>query len=332
MKAHEKYRKNLALHAFGELSEAERAALEAHLGGCAGCRAELEQLQALRRAAPSRPAWEPDEATLQTLRNRVSREIRRPANHSAGFLGQLLNFLQPAPLLRVGLAAALFIIGFFLGRQGASSKPGDSETLLQDLLTASGQVQSRNSEINPLLASVERIEYDSQTGKIRIFYTTLNDIELRGNLLHQTGEDAAVRQLLREALLEEQNPAVRLHAVKAVESLAEQNAPLEGEIIAALAMLLEKEQNPGVRLKVLRALKHAMPHPDLKFALLGILLNDPNPALRIEALQTLASGKLSAEDLNILKKIARQDSNSYVRSLAGQALEKAEKAPAAANI
>lgn len=332
MKAHEKYRKNLALHAFGELNEAERAELEAHLAGCAECRAELEQLRALRRAAPAQPAWEPDEAALQSLRNRVSREIRRRAHKSTGFGGQLLNFLQPAPLLRIGLAAALFIIGFFLGRQGLPSKPGDADAVLQELLTASGQVQSGNSAVNPLLASVERIEYDSQTGKIRIFYTTLNDIELRGNLLRQTGDDAAIRQLLREALLEEQNPAVRLHAVKAVTSLAEQNAPLGGDIIEALAMLLEKEQNPGVRLRVLRALKHAAPDPALKITLLRILLDDPNPALRIEALEALLSGELSAEDLNILKKVARQDSNSYVRSLAGQALDKAEKAPAPANI
>lgn len=332
MKAHEKYRKNLALHAFGELNEAERTELEAHLSGCAECRAELEQLQALRRAAAARPSWGPDEATLQSLRNKVSRQIRRREPQPTGFLRQWWNFLQPAPLLRIGLAAALFIIGFFLGRQGLTSKPGNTEAVLQDLLTASGQIQSGNSAVNPLLASVERVEFDSQTGGIRIFYTTLNDIELRGNLLRQTGDGAAIRQLLREALLEEQNPAVRLHAVKAVESLAEQNAPLEGDIIEALAALLEKEQNPGVRLKVLRALKHAQPRAGLKITLLRILLNDPNPALRIEALEGLLSGELSAEDLNILKKIARQDSNSYVRSLAEQALVKAEKAPAPSNI
>jgi predicted anti-sigma-YlaC factor YlaD len=41
------WRESLGAHALGQLSDEERAGLEAHLEGCSSCRAELEQLSAL---------------------------------------------------------------------------------------------------------------------------------------------------------------------------------------------------------------------------------------------------------------------------------------------
>lgn len=47
-----KWRESLGAHALGRLAEEERAALEAHLEGCAGCRAELELLTGVARLMP----------------------------------------------------------------------------------------------------------------------------------------------------------------------------------------------------------------------------------------------------------------------------------------
>jgi anti-sigma factor RsiW len=46
------WRESLAAHALGRLSEEERAALRAHLEGCAECRAELESLAGVARLLP----------------------------------------------------------------------------------------------------------------------------------------------------------------------------------------------------------------------------------------------------------------------------------------
>ncbi|HEX3173545.1 MAG TPA: anti-sigma factor [Solirubrobacterales bacterium] len=46
------WRQSLGAHALGQLSEAERMALEAHLEGCAECRAELESLVPVTRLMP----------------------------------------------------------------------------------------------------------------------------------------------------------------------------------------------------------------------------------------------------------------------------------------
>ncbi len=72
MSVHEQFADDLALHALGSLSGAERQALEQHLEQCAGCRAELQQLQgdmalmALSSAGPAPP---------QRARDRLLRAI-----------------------------------------------------------------------------------------------------------------------------------------------------------------------------------------------------------------------------------------------------------------
>jgi Putative zinc-finger len=47
-----RWRESLGAHALGQLPEEERAALEAHLDGCADCRAELESLAGIARLLP----------------------------------------------------------------------------------------------------------------------------------------------------------------------------------------------------------------------------------------------------------------------------------------
>jgi hypothetical protein len=46
------WRESLGAHALGQLPEQERAAFEAHLDGCAACRAELEALAGVARLLP----------------------------------------------------------------------------------------------------------------------------------------------------------------------------------------------------------------------------------------------------------------------------------------
>jgi hypothetical protein len=321
MKSHKNYRETLLLYLYEELTEAERAEVEAHLSACPECRAELQNLRALHQAIPGKPLIEPDEAALQSLRNMVAYKIRSGERRKGGVRNSLVSFLQPAPALRIGFAVLIFFLGIFLGRQGLAPESAKDDMILQDLLTASRQIQSGNSAVNPLLAGVERIHYDPVTGTIEIYYTTVNDIRLRGK-----ADNATVRLLLRQAMLEEQDPTVRLHAVKTVKSIAESNPVFDKDITEALMLLLEKEQNPGVRLKVLKALSLQMPDPAVKATLVRVLLDDPKPPMRIEALEGILAHQLSQDDLNILKVVVKQDPNNYIRSLAEKALAQQEGA------
>jgi hypothetical protein len=81
-------RESLGAYALGHLDEAERAGIEAHLEGCPGCRAELEQLSAVVRpmsladparfeAAPQLPAALGARVAANIARERLGRRRRR---------------------------------------------------------------------------------------------------------------------------------------------------------------------------------------------------------------------------------------------------------------
>ncbi len=72
------WRESLGAHALGQLPEEERAALEAHLEGCAECRAELESLAGVARLLPlADPAhFDAAPSPPPALANRVVSTIR----------------------------------------------------------------------------------------------------------------------------------------------------------------------------------------------------------------------------------------------------------------
>lgn len=309
----------LALFVYGDLSGAEQDTVRAHLESCPDCSREVERLQALQEVLPPQPPLPADEATLIQLRNSLSQKLRQGQQTERRSFVSFWELLQPAPALRIGMAVLLFVVGFFVGRQGPADTPVANDLnkdAMEALFTANNLVQTGGSAINPLLASVERIKYNPDTGEMEIFYTTVNDIHLKGNM-----QNPAVQQMLREAILEEENLAVRLHAVKAVKSMAVEQNKMAPEILDALTYVLKKEENPGVRLKVVQALKALLPDESVKVMLVKILLDDPNPALRIEALSALMENEISIDDVNLFRKVARQDSNNYIRNRAHKMLD-----------
>jgi len=109
MSAHERFAEDLALHALGALSGAERQELERHLESCAACRLELEQLRgdaallALSTAGPAAPARARERFVAALAGEPHPRTIRRRR-----------TFFELAPLLA---AAVLIVIAILLWRE-----------------------------------------------------------------------------------------------------------------------------------------------------------------------------------------------------------------------
>lgn len=325
----------LILFLYDELSESEKAEVLLLLEKNPDDRRRLEELQKLHQIIPTADPVDISEDTLALLRREISHKIRdkKPVGRSIFSIFDYL--LQPHPAFQIAMAAILFIGGFFLGRLpgGSNTSPTDDNPM-QSMLTANREIQASNSAINPLLAGIERLQYDPASGKIEIQYTTINDISLQGGL-----ENEAVQQLLKAAILEKNNPAVRLHAVKAVNAVVGQQAQQKNSsgsysrgisdgIINALVQLLDEEENLGVKLKIVRVLKSFLDIPTVKAALIKLLLNKnlPDP-LRIEALQTLLENNPSSDDLELLNRISREDSNEFFRSQGNRSIQANEIAP-----
>ena len=275
----------------------------------------------LHKQIPQQSLIEPDDATLQLMRNAVSQKIREktitPVKYSSNRI--FFSNLTQKPAFQFGFAALLLTFGFFAGR-GTVSGVNNSQLDFQNLIAANQLVQTANSEINPLLAGVEKVKFNSSTGEVEIFYATINDIQLNGNL-----NDPAIRQLLSHAMLEEENPSVRLHAVKALKVFAEEEKKIKPELVNSLETLLENENNLGIRLQALKLLNIIPLNSSVKNILTKVLVHDSEPSMRIQAFDQLTSQTESGEEIDEYLAIVKQDTSEYLKYRSKSIIDKLQQ-------
>jgi len=316
MSACDKYKEKIVLYFYEELEKDDQSALESHFQICPECYKELQQLRLLDQKIPQKPIVDLEDSHLQVLRNELSQKIRQReatiVEDKPGFF--LFSFITPKPVFQFGFAALLLVLGFLLGNRSSSTELDQNQIALQNLISTNQQIQAANGEINPFLAGVEKVKYNPESGSVEIFYTTVNDIQLNGNLNNPT-----VRQMLTHAMLEEENPTVRLHAVKALQVFADEGKSLKPELVSSIESLLKKENNLGVRLQALQILNLIPLNSSVKNILTNVLLQDPEPAMRIQAFETLTKEN---QELDNLLEITKKDTNEYLKFHSEKLLEK----------
>jgi anti-sigma factor RsiW len=119
---HEELKENVFLLHDGELPAAERPATEAHLRGCAECRAALEEWKAAARALFPAPDVRPSEAF-------VARVMARLEDEGKGLFGTLRAALSPRRLALAG-AAAFAALAVFVAAPERRPAGGSHETVL----------------------------------------------------------------------------------------------------------------------------------------------------------------------------------------------------------
>jgi len=308
----------LPLYAADETSAEETRSIQAHLEGCPDCRqklAELEKLaKALQQAAPSQG---PDDM-LYALRSRLALQLQREARP------RRQPQLRLRPSLQWALAVLLLVAGFGAGRFTGKTPRADS-AVLQQLLTANQTVSTAQGAIDPYLNAVEKVKYDPATGLVEIQYNTINNVSYRA-----ATDNPVIRQMLRQAVTEEQNPSARLNAVRTMQAIAIKEQGLDTDLLTAIEYLLQKEQNQGVRLMALKVLKSVPMNEAIKHMLLRVLLYDQNMALRIQAFETLTGRAAPDAELEKVLHAAKSDTSTYIRFKAEAMLkqlqtEKSEK-------
>lgn len=313
-----KFQPQLLWLVYDELNSAEKAEIEAHLKICASCRKELARLKAFHQVVPQESLIQAEEETLQLFRRDLSFKLRRLKTENGAAKWRGFSFVHPKPVFQWGFVAVLVLLGFLAGRSTLQPVPPQikSEFPVEQLLSFNQPVKFRNGEINPFLGSVQRIKLNPESGEIEIFYNTVSDVRLQGNL-----ENPTIQTILEQALQEESNPAVRLHAVKAISEISAEQPGMAESLQAALLNLLKEEKNQGIRLQILHALKNMELNDKIKNGLVRVLFFDPNPALRIEAFEILTKQLLSTQDIDNIVKGAQKDSNEFIRFQATQLLK-----------
>lgn len=122
--------------------------------------------------------------------------------------------------------------------------------------------------------------------------------------------DQRIQQLLLFAARNNYNSGLRLDSVGL---LAQQ--PTDAQTKEILIYALRYDPNPGVRLKALEGLSASVKDDlQVRNALLEAVLNDSNPGLRIEALHLLYPVRADSSVQSVLQRLSKNDRNQYIRS------------------
>ncbi|OQX89083.1 hypothetical protein B6D60_00190 [candidate division KSB1 bacterium 4484_87] len=308
-----KYEKWIWLSMYDELTADENKELMQHLQSCEQCRREWENAKQFETKLSEKEPLQVSEEILQQSRDALFHRIRMAERYGTKplWLEKLRRIvtLDLRPQWRLMTALSMLIVGVFLGAKFFQQSPSLDSALLQDI---SFQAES--------IDRIENLSFDPQKNQVMVRFRTVQERDVQGR-----PDDPMIQRLLARTLVSDPRPNLRLRSVNALR----ETKSYSQQVLDALIEVLEKDDNSGVRLKAIKIL-NSIPwneavQPMLSRVFIKVLLQETNPAVRIEAVNAL--GKILSKDtINILNKAAEKDSNEYIRNKAAILLEKVKNA------
>ena len=312
---HQEYEELIVQSVFGELGREDEQHLKSHLALCPHCRkkkAEMESFALDRVEQVNLPDYFFKEARDE-LFTVLAQEKGTPDSTPAevGFFVELKRFFAK-PVFAYPL---VFVSGFLIALMLFNSA---SQSSLQ-IISGIGN-QEDNLELDSLMISnIKFVDNDASDGEITFSFDASRKFVVSGSI-----NEAKIRKLLMNAMLNEVNPATRLNSFHAFKT---SQVPLRDEQMKqALITLLLQDENAGVRIAAVKQLKEFEYDLRIKEALLKALSSDGNSAVRIEAINALGEALsktpvITQEGERILRERAETDDNEYVKFKAKTIIE-----------
>jgi hypothetical protein len=316
---HKKYNEMLYLYSISELNSEEKALVKSHLSDCQLCREELKFYYNLNETVAETDKSVPDEFLLKArneLRGRLRIERKKEnfidiiiRNISWYFRNNYKFVLNSA----AGIAAGL-ILGFFLFyKSGTPYIPSASSGT--DVITAGYQLP----EEPQLIRNIKLNDADPFDDYIEFTFDAVKQVNISGSI-----NDEKIRSLLLYAILNGNNPGLRLNSLNLLN--ASEELEYDNEVKEAVISSARYDNNPGVRREALKVLKTIPFDQDVKRSFIHIILNDSSSAMRIDALNHLIEAqndgtRLTKEEKEIFRTNLMTDENSYIRSRARTVFE-----------
>jgi hypothetical protein len=307
---HDQYKELLHLSFYNELTDDEQSVLDEHLGTCGECQAEAAELRKLESALVQAPRFEVNDQLLDEARREL-RVALRLERAKRPFWAEWLERLDvlTSPGVRVALGGvATLVVGFSVGYL-VFFRSGDEASTR----TLPGLNQATTQRSETRVSNFRLFQQASESGEVDFSFDLVTPVRMRGNV-----NDNAVQRIMAQALLSDQNPGARLLTVSTLANQVEATKAPDKEIKAALIQAMKLDVNVGVRRGALRAIQKFPLDNDIKDALLFVLKNESNPAMRIDVInyleQPVLTRKLVDQDiLNGLKQSMQSDNNNYIR-------------------
>ncbi|MFI5251029.1 MAG: HEAT repeat domain-containing protein [Bacteroidota bacterium] len=315
---HDQFKEWVQLSQYDELDTDEREMLKKHLETCDECRDEHAKLDRMNKLLSRSPAVEPDDQLLREARLelraalRLEKKRRERWSSLNEFIGGLFF-----PKFAFALGGVAFIaVGIFLGRIIIPPE------IQSKRIEAPGQISNASlDQGNAKISNVRFLNNPRETGEVEFTFDAVTPVHIKGNV-----NDERVQKVLTYALLNDDNPGVRLRSVNAIGLQSNQTRVVQDQVIKnALIKALKSDENPAVRKEALKALQKFTVDDEIKKTLISVLVHDINPGIRIAVINILDSARvegkpLDQDILDVLKQRMKSDDNNYIRIRAKEAL------------
>jgi hypothetical protein len=304
---HNEWKENLQLMIYDELPELQRKETEQHLQTCDSCRVEFEELKKLQQVLGPQAKLEPSEQLLMESRQLLRSALREEREKKSFFERLREKLYGGAPSYQVALGyCSAILIGLFVGYLAFGRPKVEHIAQQQKIPIDRGNVQISNVKFidsNP-----------GDDGQVEFAFDAVTPMKVKGSI-----NDERIQKVLTYALVQEENPGVRLRAINAIEQSQVKPDP---EIKKALITTLKSDENAGVRREALSLLQKFPFDKETKAAFLYVLGHDKNAALRIAVIQSLSAKKADDQEVrNVLKERVETDNNNFIRMKAKAVLQ-----------
>jgi len=281
----------------------------------------------MEAALESAPWVEPSATLLAECRTNLTDVLDdADAAKSRGALGRWLDVIQPSHWLAMHPAAAtalLLLVGFSAGMysprwmapkvapggSGAAEIGGNPpQAPAEASLAGSGDPEFRNADVTGINLVSESGDAPPQ---IEVHLNAQRPMLVQG-----TVADDHVKNVLLYVLRNNErfDPDVRIESVDLLKPRTR-----DADVCQELCLLVHTDRNAAVRLKALEALGAEAGEAAVRNTMLDALVNDSNPGVRIEAINSLREladrGKVPADEhlLDVLRTRAQKDPSTYIR-------------------
>lgn len=308
---HSEFKEKIYLYFYEELSEQERIEFENHKVECKECSGEYERELSLFRELEKDKSPVINDRILSSARyqlNKALSEIQKSSQESV--INKLLSYFftpyrfafSSVVVLTIGL-----LIGYvlFSGRSTASL----SESSNTDFINASDKFVFNEQVLR--ISNIHFIDADASDGEIEFEFEAIKPVRMKGSV-----NDPQIQAVLAYSMLNNQNPGSRLSSINAIESKPQLR--IDNDTKNSLLTVLLTDENPGVRLEALRVLKKLPYDETIKQSFLMVLTSDTTSGLRIEAINAISDLiekglTFSQDDILLFKEKLNNDSNNYIK-------------------
>ena len=308
---HKDYQDMIPFYLYDELGMNEKLAFEKHLESCNECKKEIENYKKVFNKISEYGNAVVDNKILMESRQELKGAIRQEKYKIIPFnmiFEKITNFMIKPSGLAISTISVLLLgllIGYLIFNVRSANELKNFE--IDQVLN-----QAIKSYLN--ITDIKVINSNPATGEIEFSYNITNTKKVQGNV-----NDPRVRSLLSYAVLNEQNPGIRLNSLNVIN--ANQNLRFDDELRQTIFTVAKYDKNPGVRREALQFIREVPFDKDVKNTLIYVLLNDTSSGVRIEAMNIISAAAkkgvaFSNQDLTIFKENLEKDKNNYVRFLA----------------